>query len=109
MAAYSSRSSFWLIGLAVVLMVGAGVLGWRLAGVSDSEAQEGAAPRPPAVELAVLGGGTVDLADFEGEVVVGRVGNQSAGFDLWSHGEHGHDPVLDDNIPVASWNAATFK
>ncbi len=47
--------------------------------------------------------------EVEGELVVGRVGNQWAGFDLWSHGEHGHDPTLPPNVPVASWNAATFK
>ncbi len=47
--------------------------------------------------------------EVEGEVVVGRVGNQGAGFDLWSHGDHGHDPTLPPNVPVASWNAATFK
>ncbi len=47
--------------------------------------------------------------EIEGEVIVGRVGNQGAGFDLWSHGDHGHDPTLPPNVPVASWNAATFK
>ncbi len=66
----TSRSGSWLIGVAVLLVAGAGGLGWRLAGVANSEAQEGMAPRPPGVRLAALGGGTVSLADFEGEVVV---------------------------------------
>ena len=47
--------------------------------------------------------------EIEGKSVVERVGNQGHGFDLWSHGEHGHDPMLPPNIPIASWNVATFK
>ena len=70
MSAQSSRSSFWLVGIALLLIVGAGLLGWRLAGVANSEAGDGAARRPPDVELAALGGGTIGLGDFEGEVVL---------------------------------------
>ena len=70
MAANSSRSSFWLIGVATLLVVGAGVLGWRLAGVTDSEAQEGASLRPTNVELAAPGGGTIGFGEFEGEIVI---------------------------------------
>jgi len=70
MTANSSRSSFWLVGIAVLLVVGAAVLGWRLAAVSNSEAQAGPALRPPDVELAALAGGTVGFGDFEGEIVV---------------------------------------
>jgi prepilin-type N-terminal cleavage/methylation domain-containing protein len=47
--------------------------------------------------------------EVDGQVVVERVGNQGAGFDLWSHGEHGHDSMLLPNVPVASWNVATLK
>lgn len=47
--------------------------------------------------------------EVDGKVVVERVGNQGAGFDLWSHGEHGHDPMLPPNAPIASWNMATSK
>ena len=68
--AATSRSSFWLIGVAALLVVGAGVLGWRLAGVANGEAQESTVPRPPNVRLAALGGGTVGFGDFEGEIVV---------------------------------------
>ncbi len=70
MGAGSSRSSYWLLGIAALMIVGAGVLGWRLAGVTNSEAEEGAALRPPDVELAALGGGTMALEEFEGEVVI---------------------------------------
>jgi hypothetical protein len=47
--------------------------------------------------------------EIEGKPVVERVGNQGRGFDFWSHGEHGHDPLLPPNVPIATWNAATFK
>lgn len=47
--------------------------------------------------------------EVEGKAVVERPGNQGRGFDLWSHGDHGHDPLLPPNVPVASWNAATFR
>jgi thiol-disulfide isomerase/thioredoxin len=70
MATSSSRSSYWLIGVAALLVVAAGVLGYRLAGVTNSEAQEGAALRPPDIELAALDGGTVGFGDFAGEIVV---------------------------------------
>ena len=58
------------MALAALLVVGAGVLGWRLATVGNGEAAEGAALRPPDFELAALEGGSMSLADFEGEVVV---------------------------------------
>ena len=58
------------MALAVLLIVGAGVLGWRLAEVGRGEAEEAAAPSPPDVRLAALGGGSMRFADFEGEVVV---------------------------------------
>jgi thiol-disulfide isomerase/thioredoxin len=70
MAAMSTRSSLLLGGIAVLLVVGAGLLGWRLAGVANGEVVESAAPRPPQVRLDALGGGTVGFDDFEGEVVV---------------------------------------
>jgi thiol-disulfide isomerase/thioredoxin len=66
----ASRSSLWLAALAVLLIAGAAALGWRLAEVAPSEAQGEAAQRPPDVQLAALGGGTMGLGDFEGEVVV---------------------------------------
>ena len=65
-----SRSSFWLIGVAVLMVAGAGVLGWRLAAVSDGEAGEGADLRPPDVRLAALAGGSIGFDDFDGQVVV---------------------------------------
>ena len=70
MAGSSSRAGSWLIGVAGLLIVGAGVLGWRLAGVPAGEAPEGEVPRPPDVRLAALGGGTVGFEDFEGQIVV---------------------------------------
>ena len=70
MRASSSRSGYWLLAVAALMIVGAGLLGWRLAGVSKSEAGDGAALRPPDVRLAALEGGMVGLSDFEGEVVV---------------------------------------
>jgi len=70
MVANASRWSYWLIGLAVLLIFGAGLLGWRLAGVTDSEAREGPARRPLDVELAALAGGTIGFGDFAGEIVV---------------------------------------
>ena len=66
----SSRSGFWLLGVAALMIVGAGVLGWRLAGVANGETGDGAALRPPDVRLAALEGGQVGLRDFEGEIVV---------------------------------------
>lgn len=47
--------------------------------------------------------------EVDGRPVVERPGNQGSGFDLWSHGEHGHDPLLLPSIPIASWNATTFQ
>jgi prepilin-type N-terminal cleavage/methylation domain-containing protein len=47
--------------------------------------------------------------EVEGKPVVERPGNQGRGADLWSHGEHGHDPLLLPNVPIASWNATRFK
>ncbi|MHC4816356.1 MAG: hypothetical protein ACYTFN_25155, partial [Planctomycetota bacterium] len=64
MAENPSRSGFWLIGVAVLMVIGAAVLGWRLAGVGAGEAVEGAVPRPPEVRLAALGGGSVAFGDF---------------------------------------------
>ncbi|MFQ5351058.1 MAG: TlpA family protein disulfide reductase, partial [Thermoanaerobaculia bacterium] len=70
MATHRSKSGYWLLGLAALMIIAAGVLGWRLAGITDSEADEGSALRPPDVQLAALDGGTVGLGDFEGEIVV---------------------------------------
>ena len=70
MAETAYRSNVWLTALAVLLVGGAALLGWRLAEVTPGEAHEQAALRPPDVQLAALGGGTVGLGDFEGEVVV---------------------------------------
>ena len=70
MASPSPRSNLWLLGLAGLLVVGAGVLGWRLAAVANGDSLESAEPRPPDVRLAALEGGTMRLADFTGEVVV---------------------------------------
>ena len=66
------RPSLWLFAFAALLVVGAGLLGWRLAGVANGEpvAAVGAAARPPGVRLAALDGGTVGFEDFEGQVVV---------------------------------------
>ncbi len=65
-----SRSNLWLVGLAILLIAGAAVLGWRMAGVSAGEAQEGTAQRPPEVRLAALDGGMVGFEDFAGQIVV---------------------------------------
>ncbi len=40
----------------------------------------------------------------DGEPVVSRHGIQRIGFDLWSHGEQGHDMSKKPNRPIASWN-----
>lgn len=70
MAATSSRSGLWLYPLVALLLVGAALLGWRLARVADRTPVGEAASRPPDLELAALDGGKVGLRDFEGEVVV---------------------------------------
>ncbi len=63
------RSNIWLAAAAVVLVVAAALLGWRLAGVQAAE--HGAETRrPPQVRLASLAGGMVGFEDFEGQVVV---------------------------------------
>ena len=65
-----SRPNLWLFLLAALLVVGAGLLGWRLAGVANGEPTTGPVSRPPDLRLAALDGGTVSLEDFEGQVVV---------------------------------------
>lgn len=40
----------------------------------------------------------------DGAPVVSRPGIQRVGFDLWSHGEQGHDMSKRPNRPIASWN-----
>ncbi len=42
--------------------------------------------------------------EVEGKNAVVRAGNQGSGYDLWSHGEHGHDPDAEPSLPIASWN-----
>lgn len=68
----SSGSGVWLLAVALLLIVGAGVLGWRLAAVAGGGPAPApdAAGRPPGIELAALGGGRMSLADFQGEIVV---------------------------------------
>ena len=70
MARGESRSTLWLLGLAILLIAGAALLGWRMAGVSAGEAQEGTAQRPPDIRLAALGGGSMGFEDFAGQIVV---------------------------------------
>lgn len=69
MAARRSRPDYWLLGLAALLLIGAGALGWQLAGAAP-ESAEPAPARPPAVPLARLGGGSAALADYVGQVVI---------------------------------------
>ncbi len=70
----SSRdgSRFWLLAVLVVLVLAAGFLGWRLGDLPahQAEAAAGAPLAPPELPLAVLGGGEMSLAQFEGRVVV---------------------------------------
>ncbi len=74
MCGTSSRSGYWLIAVAVLLVIGAGVLGWRLAGATagqhDGGTDGGAVSRPLDIRLAALAGGTIGFADFEGQIVV---------------------------------------
>ena len=73
MKAPGSRT--WLVALAALLVVGAGFMGWYVAGVT-AEVDAGRQPerppavRPPPVRLATLDGAEVGLEEFSGQVVV---------------------------------------
>ena len=54
MEARRSRPNLWLFLLAALLVLGAGLLGWRLAGVANGEPTNGTVSRPPGVRLAAL-------------------------------------------------------
>lgn len=43
-------------------------------------------------------------AAIEGEPIVPKSGIQRIGYDLWSHGEQGHDVNKPPSRPIASWN-----
>lgn len=51
------------------------------------------------------------LGEFkvEGAPVVPKIGPQGRGFDLWSHGESGHEMEQKPTRPVGSWNAAQIN
>lgn len=40
----------------------------------------------------------------DGEPAVSREGIQGKGFDIWSHGEQGHELDVEPSMPVATWN-----
>jgi hypothetical protein len=43
-------------------------------------------------------------AEVDGQPVVSRPGIQSSSFDLWSHGQQGHEVDSPPSMPIASWN-----
>lgn len=45
--------------------------------------------------------GTVEV---DGTPAVVKAGIQTKGFDIWSHGEQGHDIDLKPSLPLATWN-----
>ncbi len=47
--------------------------------------------------------------EIEGRNAVRRRGVQGAGYDLWSHGYHGHDRGVPPSLPIASWNVQTMR
>ncbi len=70
----------------------------------EFQAQDGSVHYPPVPENEHPDDPREGAREVEGENAVQRVGNQGRGYDIWSHGAHGHEPDDPPSLPIASWN-----